>query len=907
MKRFEVIDLYLEGFAKIHTGMHIDRIYLNFSEMPNQTYLFVGDSGSGKTSILKSIHPFAFNSSTGDESGNSNLIMNKRDGRKIIRYILDNKEIKCTHLYIRKSDDSLQTKSYFEVNGEELNPSGLVTTFKELVQQYFYIDESFLALLALGNSVKSMVEYTAGERKKLAVRIFSELNIYMTYYKNATAVVRDLKTVLNNVVDKLGRYGSYDKEDLRRQIKTVKAVILELENDLSDVLKNEGSVKTNLDINRESYQEYESYEGMVTELLEKIEKLKAKRKTSSDVTVLENEQNGITKNIISTQLRIESLESTIKSELDFKEVKLNTKNSLEDSITRMENSTNKKELEKLLANISTELTGLENIEIEPDIDYTKKKDDLITASIYLDELRGLCSDLVTEVNDQSLIPDVLKGFLSKKFFEEELNTTYQAVLERITDLETANQISGKIRFRKIDDSKSLGCKSPDDCPYYKFYQNSKEIVTADQQRADRIFSVERKKLNIAEDKRNIYYTLKKLYGYIDKHSEYIRIVPKEIFNPETFVEMFIDGVDRQIYNTDLMSTMISYLESAVHKSQLLTLEKTTKDQLSGLETTISLYDSMKVDLERTIQAIAETDEVIEHHQKDLEFNRTQLDEFNKSAKQLADEIELAKELEQDRTQMKDIQKQLSTMEDCKKKYDALSLQLREIQNKASEINNELNSDRGRLNQLQNTLEMIQSLEREKEMLTDKYGEAILVRDAVSPSKGIPVEFIDDVIRNQMIDSINELMHVAYPDITLVKDPDKLIIDDKEFTIPYKKNGVIVGDISEASDGERAMLSLAFSLVLIRLVSKVYNIMLLDEIDTALDKYGRSKYIDIIEQYMKTISATQIFLISHNSMFDMYDVNVLQTTKSVTTTSDNKYTVRVYEQNVTPDQYKIINQ
>ena len=199
--------------------------------------------------------------------------------------------------------------------------------------------------------------------------------------------------------------------------------------------------------------------------------------------------------------------------------------------------------------------------------------------------------------------------------------------------------------------------------------------------------------------------------------------------------------------------------------------------------------------------------------------------------------------------------------------------------------------------------MINSLEIEKETLMNKYSETVLIRDAVSPSKGIPVEFIDNVIRNQMIDSINELMHVAYPDITLIKDSDKLIIDDKEFTIPYKKNGVIIGDISEASDGERAMLSLAFSLVLIKLVSKVYNIMLLDEMDTALDKYGRSKYIDIIERYMKTIGASQIFLISHNSMFDMYDVNVLQTTEGIIHDDENKFTIQVYNQNKKPEWLK----
>ncbi|MCM1225080.1 MAG: hypothetical protein NC548_62580, partial [Lachnospiraceae bacterium] len=271
-----------------------------------------------------------------------------------------------------------------------------------------------------------------------------------------------------------------------------------------------------------------------------------------------------------------------------------------------------------------------------------------------------------------------------------------------------------------------------------------------------------------------------------------------------------------------------------------------------------------------------------------------------TVKELDAEITLAVDLEDRRKKIVEAQKQLKDMDDCRERYEKNSAKLSDAKNRESEIRTQLDVERRRLSQLEETLHSITSLESEKEVLSTRYSNAVLIRDAVSPSKGIPVEFIDDVIRNQMIDSINELMHIAYPEITLLKGEKQLIINDKEFTIPYVKNGETIGDISEASDGERAMLSLVFSLVLIRLVSKVYNIMLLDEMDTALDKYGRSKYIDIIEQYMKTINARQVFLISHNSMFDMYNVNVLQTTKGTVDSTENKFVVNVYEQNYTPD-------
>lgn len=899
MNQLIIKSLYLEGFAKIHTGMHIDRLFLDFEHMPNQTYLFVGDSGSGKSSTLKSIHPFAFNTSTGEETSNSDLIMSGRNGRKIIAYILNDKEIVCKHLYLRKNDGSIQVKSYFSIDGEELNPSGLVTTFKELVSQYFFIDESFLTLLALGNSVRSMVDYTSGERKKLSVRIFTELNIYMTYYKNASVVVKELKTILNNVVDKLERYGNYDKKDIKKQIKTITESIHLLEDNMNEILKEQGVVKAGIDSTMEDYQKYKDSQGKVQLLFEQVETLKRKRKTTKDFQVLENDRQNVTKNLIDTELRVKSLEETIGSEINFKEMKLSSKEQLENSINRMEKNIDQVELEKLLANVDSELSSLSEIELIPGVDYKEKKEELVKANIYLDELRSMCSELTSDVDMQDLIPEVLEKFIKNKHFESQLDISYKAAMERLTNLKSANQISNDFKVPNItkDDCKETGC------PYRKFYEDVYEILHVKKEKANSILRDEESKLRTVEEMINIRRILKKLYDYINSHTDILKMVPKEIFNPATFVTSFLDSVSKDVYDRDLMGSTVSYFEQATRKSELLILKKSTESQLAGINTTKELYKSLQVDLEKTVLAIMETDSVIESHRKDLEYNKTRHTEFEKSLNEICSEMELAKDLESIRNQIQEIQKNLSMMSELKDSHDKLALQMRDLKIKETNIREELQRQRTQLNHYKNTLEMINSLEREKIELTSRYSEAVMIKDAVSPSKGIPVEFIDDVIRNQMIDSINELMHVAYPDITLIKDPDKLIINDKEFTIPYKKNGVIVGDISEASDGERAMLSLAFSLVLIRLVSRVYNIMLLDEMDTALDKYGRSKYIDIIEQYMTTINASQIFLISHNSMFDMYNVNVLQTTKSVTTLNDGAVTIPVYEQNFTPKEYE----
>ena len=51
-------------------------------------------------------------------------------------------------------------------------------------------------------------------------------------------------------------------------------------------------------------------------------------------------------------------------------------------------------------------------------------------------------------------------------------------------------------------------------------------------------------------------------------------------------------------------------------------------------------------------------------------------------------------------------------------------------------------------------------------------------------------------------------------------------------------------------------------------------MLLDEIDGALDTRNREKFIEILENQIKRINSEQNFLITHNSMFSSYPVDII---------------------------------
>ena len=53
-------------------------------------------------------------------------------------------------------------------------------------------------------------------------------------------------------------------------------------------------------------------------------------------------------------------------------------------------------------------------------------------------------------------------------------------------------------------------------------------------------------------------------------------------------------------------------------------------------------------------------------------------------------------------------------------------------------------------------------------------------------------------------------------------------------------------------------------------------MLLDEIDSTLDTKKRERFLQILEKMMDMIDSEQLFVISHNNMFNSYPVDVINT-------------------------------
>ena len=147
----------------------------------------------------------------------------------------------------------------------------------------------------------------------------------------------------------------------------------------------------------------------------------------------------------------------------------------------------------------------------------------------------------------------------------------------------------------------------------------------------------------------------------------------------------------------------------------------------------------------------------------------------------------------------------------------------------------------------------------------------LIIKASSPKNGIPLIYVQSFL-NDCVDDINDMLANVLPDVEVCE----FVINDKEFRIPYSKGGRIIDDVVSASQGERAIISIALSFALMMKSSSKYNIPLLDEVDGPIHNVSRRSLLLIFSQYFKKINAEQAFFITHNDIFEGYPVDIITT-------------------------------
>ena len=586
-------------------------------------------------------------------------------------------------------------------------------------------------------------------------------------------------------------------------------------------------------------------------------------KMDKSVIVFDGDINTVIDQLREKIMILESDRQTSLNMTDFYKNQLSKLYDTKDSIlTKIKMYTTDDDYYKLM-NLKVKLT--EKISIYKDqfshYEYTYTKDELLTVMRILYTIDDIAKDIYSF--DPHATQEVIRLLREGVNVEKYIDTELSKINLNLTTIASKMKIDTALSSPMVL-FKPTNCII-EDCPFIYLY--------------DAIFA--KNSSNITETSLNGKKELLEDMSAVLKNIDYIFMVTKSngplitkgaipYFKIDTILENLSNG--KSLYDEELITNMISdaeeYEDYIKSKSDLqeVSLELQSRDNKQ------SDLESLKIDLTKTEEEISKLlKEIHDEENKIKNIN----DNISDESSILSDSIQyntLMHELSELSVDISRIESDIQI-----KEYTLNSVS--DLQSRVSEVNGLINNSVWEIEKLNSELftkkvamQDFAKLSDEKTILNEKFDDIELIRESLSPTKGIPLLYIQLYLKNTSI-FVNSLLQSVYGNDFAIDDFD---ITPTEFNIPYIKNGIRINDVAYASQGEKSFLSLALSFALINQSIKDYNILLLDEIDSTLDTKNRAMFLNILEKQIDIIDADQIFLITHNNMFDSYPVDVILT-------------------------------
>ena len=851
--------LRLKNFVAIDATLHMKKIEIDFTKMLHSILLFIGTNGSCKTYILSQIHPFAYMGNVDIRHG-LDMIIDGKDGEKEIHFANGDDKYIIRHFYMyRKSGRTIH--SYIEKNGIELNTTGLVTSFNEIVKLEFGIDIGFLRVIRLGSNVNNLVSSKSTDRKDFAVKLLTEVDEYLHDYKEATQKSRSLNTELKLVVEKLKRFG--DEEDAESRY-TGELQMLE------ERLKRQHELKQNSvkEISLLQGKVESSIDGSITELRDKISSLSQSKKDLESKLFSLNSRFDATGITFIMEGSLDDLIDTFTEELHESEKELASVSAqievLSKSLIELKNDVS--DLENQLQSMK-EITDIDNI--RKDLKSAEEFDSQYAK--YYTSFKSTCTkdDVLDDIALMQTIKDSIDSL--KEFSRKAREMYYKAYSKKKDPYAYCTNQLVKLRTEltfcnitkehdEVQMTPPASCKDFDKCPFYKALE-VKDFRSI--QDIEKDIEIIQSALKICDGIHNIAVML-------DRRK---KSLPIKVSIENVILDLLNDTTS--FYNFEEAEHMVTFLEKYDEWTR-------NKERIRQYTQDIRRYELQQESIDLSVSERRKS-LIIRVSDGEKELNK-----LRKKKKKLTDEIEFGKEkideairfrdytlernscqdklntLDEETSQLEDKIKLLKEFDEQKWSHEQF---IRDCDNMITELESSIFSVKVKLKEYR-------ELRERKLVLETEYGKTGLVRSAVSSTEGIPLLYLN-LHFSRARTLANSIISSVYGDAIRL---EKIVINEKEFRIPYSKNGVEVEDVIFASQGEVSVISLALSFALMEEFSGRggYNILLLDEVDGPLDKGNKEKFLRVLESQMNRIGCEQVFMITHNQLFENYPVDVYVT-------------------------------
>lgn len=874
----------LKNYVGIYNGMHKHTIHIDFTKCRNSITVIKGDNGSGKSSLFKSIHPF---------SDTNYYLIDGLEAMKDIVYQLDNGQIlEVKYIYpVDERGNRKSTQCFVYVNGNLMNQNHNVTDGRDIICNILDIDITFLPLTQLSSDDRGLADKTPSKRKNFINKKINELNVYNEIYKKLSKKSTQMKSLVNSISLKIKDIG--DIKTLSTNIKLWDSQLLDLENQKTHLTVDLSSIRTkmNMLIGDEDIDKiYGKYNNELVKLYSELDSYKYDMNNidESKKEFLDKEVSKIESDIKDSQNSLDMERKNVarcNSKIEDNTIKLNSYgnisliNQYKDSI---DNYTKKKEnLENICISKGYNIDNYQLSDIDSLIAMVNKLQstfDNLANSQYKgneDKARKIIECVYSGSNDQANNPILIPANHEQLM---ELNDSLNKMKLLLNNQDIYRKQSKGVENIPKD------CIHKSDCIFVKNMVEAYNNLLSDEDYDKLVNQVKdlEKDINdyskeIDEDEDTFEYA-KQCMNAIDNIIDYMTPLLKK-FNaklPEDdifgFIKvMFNRGNILRWMNIDLasikeikniiieMNNINSNLSSLKEKYSSMV---TNKDLIEYLSKEIDDLKEEKTSYENSIGDISERIRILNNR---LVSTKDELDKISHNLEMKEKHDKLLKE------EIEPREKEIEEYEEKYKQYKELESEY----NKQSDVlDNLVDNQIPKLNSVINDanfkIRLYNNYVAEYNQYKDEYEKYETIKYYCSPTTGIQTVFMGKYM-NDIIDISNNLLSKFFGG-SFVLQP--FVINEKEFKIPVKGDGILNDDISSMSTSQICMISMIISFALMSRSSSVYNIIKMDEIDGGLDTNNRLAFFNVLSILMNYLNCSQCIMISHNSELNLANMDIV---------------------------------
>ena len=855
----KMVSFSMYGYKRLLPGLGKDNIRIDFKN--NNTICIInGPNGIGKSTILNAMTPLP--------DTNDNFVEGKDAGKV---FIYDNGYSIAIQNNV-KNGVRQTSKAFISKNGIELNPTGNISSYKDLLYSEFGLDPCYISLTSLSNDDKGIAMKTPSVRKKFFNGLLSNMEVYNNINKTMVKRSNIFKSMINNITTKISSIG--DESKLSSLLSGIENELNVLEvnknNLIKSIAEDEAKIKS-LDPSAEIQTTYDKKNNNISQLKIEFDRITA---------ILNNNTNYKSY----SNLSYEELSNTLNSLKVSYERNSNLEKEISNEVTKLLD-TQQEELQFH----QTKIARLNSLKADIDFDKLEAELQLLKSTIYnlekilkdnnVDNLKS--SDLYYLSDKLFMVKEQIELLKEEDFYNEYIEEEYndinifrqktQVYEENISRLEIfikelQDKFANSQKFNILVNLKNL---IPKDCTNTNYCLLCKEIYNAEK-------NIDENLIEEIKDTENLKQEEMK---NLEKYKAFIKIEMQIQKIQDTFNEVYEryngagKGVNLKLCLNSyfLIKEINNIRELGNYKNKLegLTIEYSKKSSDYNLyKNKLDLIREVEEDIRILDSRLDNIAGNIENNTKRLEKIRNDIYTTQKEINELENILSKLKVKEDLNDRLSLEMRELSVLEHS---MSDINVYLKNIENnnsKLSEIYDIIKSKTEDKERIKYSLSMLKEYNTELAIYKEKYDMIETIKYYSSPTTGIQTLFMK-LYMNNTLNICNDILGKMFGgELTL----DEYVINENEFRIPCINNNMRIDDISSMSSSQVSMISMIISMVLLKQSSSKFNIVRLDEIDAGLDTNNRIQFVNTCIELIKILELDQVIMISHN-MMELNSINI----------------------------------